>query len=265
MSVENKNSLALPIAIVVAGALVAGTMFYTNNSAKTAEEAKNTKPTVAFSVAPVTPADSIQGNANADVTIIEYSDTECPVCKAFHPITTQVIQNYTADGKVALVYRYFPLDGLHKKARKEAQAVECAKQQGGNDAFWKYVNQVFTRTGSNDKLPETELTKIAKDTGLDVTKWTACYTSGATAQVVVDQQKTGIDAGVQGTPNMFFVLKNKLSKDAEAALYAKFLPLEQKWNTEVIAISDDHKTIRVASMLSYDMMSFIINTALGKK
>ncbi len=101
---------------------------------------------------PVTDKDHIAGNAQADIIIVEYSDTECPFCKKFHETMIQVMDEYGKSGKVAWVYRHFPLDALHKKARKEAEATECAAELGGNDKFWEYLNLMMKITPANDQL-----------------------------------------------------------------------------------------------------------------
>ncbi len=258
---ENKNNLALPIAIVVAGLIIAGAMFYTNKSAPVQNTPTQKKATSAFSVAPVSDTDSILGSKDADVVIIEYSDTECPACKYFHGIMQKVMDNYGKDNKVAWVYRYMPLDELHEKARGEAMAVECAKAQGGNDIFWKYINEIFTKTKSNDSLPETELPKIATSLKLDMTKWTKCLTNKETADIVAAQEKTGIDAGARGTPNSFLVFKNKLSE----VQIANLVVIAKKYDDGIIRISDDGKTVNLAAGFPYEIMSLIIDNALLAK
>jgi protein-disulfide isomerase len=115
-------------------------------------------------IRPVSSDEHILGDANAPVVIVEYSDTECPFCKVFHNTMHQVLDQ--SAGKVAWVYRHFPIEQLHAKAPLEAEATECAWEQGGNEMFWKYIDEIFKRTGSNDKLPVEELTVIAKDLGL---------------------------------------------------------------------------------------------------
>lgn len=258
---ENRSNLALPIAIVVAGLLVAGAMFYTNKGATKIEQPAQKKATQAFNVAPVTDTDSIVGSKDADVVVIEYSDTECPFCKNFHNTMLKVMDTYGKDNKVAWVYRYMPLDALHKKARKEAVAIECAKQQGGNDMFWKFVNAVYAKTTSNDSLPETELSKIASSLKLDMTKWSKCYTTDETAQIVADQEKTGADAGVEGTPNNFLVFKKALSDKQISNLVTAF----SKYPDGIIRISDDGKIVNLGGAMPYDLMTLVIDNALLAK
>ncbi len=258
---ENKSNLALPIAIVVAGLLVAGAMFYTNKGTLKIEKPVEKKSTSAFSVAPVTDTDSIMGSKDADVVVVEYSDTECPFCKSFHTTMHKIMGVYGTDNKVAWVYRHMPLDALHKKSRKEAQAVECAKTQGGNEAFWNFLDAVYSKTTSNDSLPETELPLIAKGLKLDMTKWTKCLTGDETAAIVTAQEQTGKDAGVEGTPNNFLVFKKALSDKQIANLVTAFA----KYPEGILRISDDGKTVNLAGALPYDLMTLVIDNALLAK
>jgi len=105
---------------------------------------------VKIDMAPVAQGEFIKGDINADIIAIEYSDPECPFSKRFHATMLQVMQNY--NGKVAWVFRHFPLDSIHKKARSESEAIECAGMLKGNEMFWKYLDRVFELTPSNDGL-----------------------------------------------------------------------------------------------------------------
>jgi len=151
-------------------------------------------------IAPITAEDHIRANPDAPVNIVEYSDTECPFCKRFHPTMQQVMSEYGADGKVAWVYRHFPLDQLHAKARKEAVALECAGDQGGDDAFWKYTDRLYEVTPSNDGLDPSELPKIAGEVGLDVATFNTCLTSGKFDAHVEADAQNAIATGGSGTP-----------------------------------------------------------------
>ena len=85
--------------------------------------------------------DHLRGSADAPVTLIEYSDLECPYCKSFHPQVQQALEKY--DGQLAWAYRHFPLD-FHPSALPLAEGSECAAQLGGNDKFWEYLDYVFS-------------------------------------------------------------------------------------------------------------------------
>jgi len=85
--------------------------------------------------------DHVRGNRSAKIKLVEYSDFECPFCQRFHLTAKQVLDEYGND--VAWVYRHFPLDQLHPKARPTAEASECVYELGGDEAFWKFTDEVF--------------------------------------------------------------------------------------------------------------------------
>ncbi|MBI2018120.1 thioredoxin domain-containing protein [Candidatus Daviesbacteria bacterium] len=142
--------------------------------------------------------DHIRGNKNARILLIEYSDLECPFCKRFHPTAQQAVSEYK--GQVAWVYRHFPLDQIHSKADKEAEATECAAELSGNDGFWKMTDKIFEVTPSNNGLNLDDLPKLAAQVGLDQNKFKACLDSGKYAAHVEEDYQSGIKAGVTGTP-----------------------------------------------------------------
>lgn len=156
-----------------------------------------TQPTVG-NFRPVDDKDHIRGNKNAKITILEYSDLECPFCKQFQATMKQVMDNYKDN--IRWVYRHFPLDSLHSKARKEAEASECAFEQGGDDAFWKFIDKVYEITPSNNGLDPAQLPVIAKGLGLDQKKFEDCLASGRMAPKVTADSNDGVTAGAQGTP-----------------------------------------------------------------
>jgi protein-disulfide isomerase len=208
---ETKKGLSVPVAIVLAGVLVAGAVFITNgkgtsntaNVDKAIEEATAKKD-----ISPVTDQDHIKGNPDAEILIVEYSDTECPYCKNFHNTMNQIMDEYGKTGKVAWVYRHFPLDNIHSKARKEAEAAECAAEIGGKDAFWDYMDKIFEVTPSNNKLDLALLPTIAKELELDETLFNTCLESGKYANKVEADFQSGVSAGVEGTPYSLIIVKN---------------------------------------------------------
>jgi len=153
----------------------------------------------------VTNADHVRGDKNADIYLIEYSDFECPFCKRFHETAKQTLEEY--DGKVAWVYRHFPLDSLHPKARKEAEASECVFKLGGEDAFWKFADIIYDVTLSNNQLDLTKIPTYANQAGVDGQKVQDCLDSGEMKDKVDNQYKGGVQAGVSGTPGNFVVIK----------------------------------------------------------
>lgn len=152
----------------------------------------------ADNVPKISEKDHIKGNKNAQIAMIEYSDMECPFCKSFHPTVQQALDSY--NGKVMWVYRHFPLS-FHANAQKEAEASECANELGGNDAFWKYTDAVYARTTSNGTgFALDKLVPLAKELGLNETKFKECLDSGKYTKTVADEQTGGQAAGISGTP-----------------------------------------------------------------
>lgn len=90
---------------------------------------------------PVSESDHILGDVNAEITIIEYSDLECPFCARFQETKNAIIAQYP--GKVRWVMRHFPLSDIHPNAKTYAYAAECANELQGNDAYWSMVDYIF--------------------------------------------------------------------------------------------------------------------------
>lgn len=205
-----QNNLLVPLSIVIAGFAIAGAVYFSNQNSVTVSGTANVLNNQQAAISPVTKDDHILGNPNAPVIIVEYSDTECPFCKSFHPTMEQVMNAYGKDGKVAWVYRHFPIDARHPKARKEAEATECAAELGGNAKFWEYLSTLFKITPANNGLDLAMLPQIAKDIGLDEKAFNACLESGKYAKVVEENYQSGVKAGVQGTPQSMILLNKKL-------------------------------------------------------
>lgn len=201
-----ENGQLIPLAIVIAGVLIAGAIYFGGSSRPS--PFADTGSIAEASIEKVNEKDHIIGSRNAEVIVIEYSDTECPFCKVFHNTMRQIMESYGDGNKVAWVYRHFPIASLHKLATKEAEATECAAEQGGNTAFWNYINRVFEKTGSNDSLDPKELPAIAAEVGLDVEKFNACLSGGKYTAAIQASVEEAIKAGARGTPYSIIIAKN---------------------------------------------------------
>lgn len=207
----NMEKLSVPIAIVIAGGLIAVSLYYSSTRQIDNGPTVFNNPAVktgTIDMRPVSADDHILGNPNADVIIVEYSDTECPFCKSFHSTLKRVMAEYGDSGKVAWVYRHFPLDQLHKKARREAEALECAGDLGGPAKFWEYTHLLYETTNSNDSLPDSELPRMAGVVGLDVNAFNSCLNSGKFASKVEEHYQDAVRAGGTGTPNSILITKD---------------------------------------------------------
>src|SRR3954462_8660513 len=135
-----------------------------------------------------------RGPDNAAVTIVEFSDFQCPYCGRVTPTVEKLMKDY--DGKVRLVFRHFPLS-FHPNAAKAAEAAACAQDQG---KFWPMHDKMFT---NQQRLAVEDLKSFAKELGLDQGKFDKCLDSGEKAAMVSADEKDGEQAGVSGTPAFF--------------------------------------------------------------
>lgn len=141
--------------------------------------------------------DAIKGDVNAPVTIVEFSDFECPFCgRYFTQTMPEIISEYIDTGKVRYVFRDFPL-GFHENAQKAGEAAECAGEQ---DMYWEMHDVLFENQGS---LGLEDLKKHAESIGLNMAQFNECLDSGLMEQEVLDDLAEGSSYGVSGTPAFF--------------------------------------------------------------
>jgi protein-disulfide isomerase len=143
--------------------------------------------------------DHIYGNPDARVSLIEYSDFECPFCKRFHSTAHELVDAF--HGEVNWVFRHFPLPMHNPGAQKEAEASECAHLLGGNDAFWKYADAIYARTRSNGNgFPLNQLAPLGVEIGLDENQFRQCLEMGTSTGRVQEDIDEGMRIGITGTP-----------------------------------------------------------------
>lgn len=143
----------------------------------------------------ITKSDRVRGNFNAPITLVEFSDFECPFCGRIYPTFKKILADYP--GKVRLVYKYFPLS-FHPNAQKAAEAAECANEQG---KFWEYHDVLFDNQAggfSSDKFKT-----WAQTLGLNATQFDTCLETGKYAAKVQADEQEGQAKGVNGTPATF--------------------------------------------------------------
>ena len=141
--------------------------------------------------------DHVLGQEDAKVTIIEYSDFECPFCGTLNKDTiSKIKEQYIDSGQVKIVFRHFPLE-FHENAQKSAEASECAAEQG---KFWEYHDVLFD---NQDNLNIENLKEYASDLSLDTEKFNECLDSGKYESKVLSHISEGIQLGITGTPTSY--------------------------------------------------------------
>ena len=146
--------------------------------------------------------DPVLGNPDAGVSIIEFSDFQCPFCaRAFDgAITDLKNSDYFKNGEVNLIYKHFPLNSIHPYAQGAAEASVCAQAQG---KFWEYHDTLFT---NQDALDVESLKKYASQLGLNTGNFNSCLDGGDSESEVNKELAQATAAGGQGTP--FFLIVN---------------------------------------------------------
>ena len=214
----NKNLLIICGTIIVASTIISGTILY-SNFVKNNVFTNGNIPNQQMQNQPAGPVkisiddDPVLGDKNAPLTLIEFSDYECPFCKRhFDQVYSEIKKDYIDTGKLKLVYRdYIAVPSHNPLATSQAMAAQCAKDQGGDSAYFKYHDEIFKRTTSNGNgMAVSELPVIAKYLGLNVATFQSCLDSNKYRDEVNKDITDGQKAGVRGTPS-FFVGKSNSS------------------------------------------------------
>lgn len=202
------NPYLIPGAIVAAGLFIALAVIVTGGAQGSRDVASGPR-LIQPELVPVSASDHVRGAegvANpreADVFLIEYSDYQCPFCARFHATIINELKKY--NGKVAWIYRHFPLESIHPQARPTAVASECVAGLAGEDAFWKFTDQVFE---NQTKLSADWLESTAISLGVDKSAFEQCIASGKYDSLIDGQATNAQEMGGQGTPYNVLLTKD---------------------------------------------------------
>jgi protein-disulfide isomerase len=212
---KKKRDYFLPASILIAAVLIAAAIIF----AIMHKGGGATQPVAGFGAATTTPVaeimkiangDIVLGQASAPVTVIEYSDYQCPYCGKFFTETQPlIVSNYVNTGKVRMVFRNFSF--LGPESSSSAQAAECALDQGQtqaaeyHDALYtaKYAEETGGGSENDGSMDRTFLLKIAQQVKLDIPTFTTCIDSNKYAAQIDQEKADGIAAGVNSTPTFF--------------------------------------------------------------
>lgn len=208
---------ALVVLLIVASFLVG--MLYTkvqyleDSPSQTAQQTAPSQQTAAPVLGEQAPAKKVDiqigdapvlGDKNAKVTIIEFSDFQCPFCKQFFDASiTQLKEEYVKAGKVKLAYKHYPLS-FHANAQGAAEASECANEQ---NKFWEYHDLLFTNQkeweNQDVATATTTFNTYAGNLGLDTAQFSTCLSTNKYKEKVDKDTALGTQVGVSGTPSTF--------------------------------------------------------------
>lgn len=231
------NNQSLIVTLLVATILISGSMVYlglqlqggkssqgdieagiqayiAKQQAEAAQaQAEANKPT--FVSGDYSDDDPVLGDANAPVTMIEFSDYECPFCKRhFTQTLPQLKEKYIDTGKLKLVYRDFPLGFHDPLATQQAMAAECVRDQTDDETYFVYHDLVFQTTNSNGRgMEKSQLYDLAEQVGADRATFTECLDTEKYKDEVAKDIADGMQAGVNGTPG--FLINGQLVSGAQ--------------------------------------------------
>lgn len=161
---------------------------------------KGTSINTSFDVGLINPIDNVKGNTSSTVVIIEYSDFECPACRAYYLVARQLMAEF--GGEIAFVYRHFPLTGIHANAEFAARAAQAAGKQG---KFWEMHDLLFEKQDEWAKVANIQplFENYATLLGISIEQFRADFTSQDVKDYVRVQRNNAIKLGLQGTPTFF--------------------------------------------------------------
>ena len=190
----------LPAAILIAAFVIGGSLVYSANMQKGGTGNPVNPPVIEGSRVEftITEQDHIRGNPDAEVTLVEFSDLQCPFCRSFHPTVQQALEEY--GDTIRWVYKHFPLDNIHPEARPAAEAAECVWKQKGDEGFWAFADKVFEE---QDRIGSTLYREVAESLGMDIAKYDTCVSQRTYEDKVEQDYQQGLRAGVTGTPGSY--------------------------------------------------------------
>ena len=199
------NTSQIALAIALGSALVAGAIFFSGNvpfSASATAEASVVRSEYR----------ALYGNEDAEITIVEFSDYECPFCSRVHPTLKQLVDD--SEGRINWEYRHFPLPS-HKSAELAAIVGECVLRNKGNDVFWQYSDEVFNAQRS---INTEYLTSLGEKFGLTADDIALCRSDESIAAQINADVATARRNGGSGTPFSIVVLADGTTQSVRGAL-----------------------------------------------
>lgn len=194
------NNLLIAISITISGGLIGGAVLMSNNKTDNPPFAQAYTESTNQAFRDIQENDFVYGKRNAQLTIVEYSDYECPFCARLHKSLKELVDSRPSD--VNWVFRDFP---VHKEAWNTSYAATCIGKISGNDAFWDFSNIMFENQGSLDSKLYIE---TAKQFGITANQLESCMNSSETQKIVTDNFEEAQRAGARGTPYSILINTN---------------------------------------------------------
>lgn len=259
---NKSSSYLVPVSIVIAGAMIAGSLFFSLGRAGTGAPDKPSQGAAGVLLGETIEvnlgSNPVLGEENTQITIIEFSDYQCPFCERFFSQTEpQILEKYVKTGLAKFAYRDFAfLDGFVGQDRGESHlAAEAARCAGDQGQYWQYHDTLFqNQDGENTGAFSVDnLKKFASRLNLDADDFAECLDDGKYQNIVVQDTNEGGASGVSGTPTVF-IGKGKLVVDPQ------LIRLQAQAGENVIQM--DNGTIVIIGALPFAAFESIIDNIL---
>lgn len=206
------NNTHIAISIVLGSLLISGSILAKDYSSSNVTTVADTKVEVLSGDPTRETNQHIYGDENAEITIVEFSDFECPFCARLHPTLKRIVDE--SDGGINWEYRHLPLQN-HRNAFNAAVASECIARELGSDAFWSFTDTLFANIGRhNDEFYADQ----AKNLGFDSGKFNTCINDQGVKDVVSEDLRVAESLGGRGTPFSVIVSSDGTLKPISGAL-----------------------------------------------
>ena len=255
---ENRNTnYLIPLAIFIAGLCIALGLFLSNyRSEKPKNRLQAPQETFDFTMLPdVHEQDHILGSPNARITLIEYSDLDCPACKSIHPTLKRLVAQYAKNGSFAWVYRHFPLEQLHTGTTYKAAASECVATYGGEKEFWNFIDEIFNTSNET----QADLVDFAERLGLDREQFQSCATAGQYLQHVEKSYEDARAVGANGTPFIVILYPEGIPSGTITQIEQAGLELDEPGTIQVL---DNATKIVIQAPFSFEVFDAIIKALI---
>lgn len=210
---EVRSAWFIPGAIIFAGIILAASVYYVR-----ATHILGTPAGDVAALPAVTQGDHRIGNPTAPVMIVEYGDIDSTYAKSFQATMEQIMTEYAPGGKVAWVYRHFPLIDQHQYSEMHAEAAECASSLGKEHTFWNFIDLLQARAPASQQFDPRGYDDIVRSLGLDVTAFESCMTAHTYRTRVANDISGAIAIGATGSPYTVVIVKGQKAIPIEGSL-----------------------------------------------
>ncbi|MBI2618006.1 thioredoxin domain-containing protein [Candidatus Kaiserbacteria bacterium] len=213
MARTSQTRYGIPIAIVIAGLLIAGAVILPKRDSSVVSSTA-LKSNGEFRMPNET--DHVRGNPDAPIAIVEFSDLECPFCARLHPTLKQIVAE---NSDVRWIYRHFPLSTIHSRALSAAVASECIAQLGTNENFWSFTDLAFE---NQRQLDNSWYEEVAVSFGINSEAFSGCISDRGVVADIQKDFREATDTGGRGTPYVVVV-----APDGQLTPFSGALPYQQ--------------------------------------